>query len=68
MEIQIQVKCNECGQALDGAMVDGELYIDLCPACANQIKANSYEEGYRDGVVDQNYYVQGTKKNVGNKT
>ena len=67
MEIQIQVKCNECGQALDGAMVDGELYIDLCLACTNQIKAKSYEEGYRDGVVDQNY-IQETKKDVANKT
>jgi len=65
--MEIQLKCTECGSVLDGTVVDGMIYIDLCPACAKQIEAKSYEEGYRDGVVDQNY-IQGNKKNVGNKT
>ena len=56
MQIQIEVKCNECGQTLDGTMVEGELFIDLCPACAKHIEAKNYEQGYRDGVEAQTIF------------
>jgi len=48
--MEIQLKCTECGHVLDGTAVDGMIYIDLCPACAKQIEAKAYEEGYRDGL------------------
>jgi len=50
--MEIQLKCTECGHVLDGTAVDGMIYIDLCPACAKQIEAKAYEEGYRDGLKD----------------
>jgi len=62
--MEIQLKCTECGSVLDGTVVDGMIYIDLCLACAKQIEAKAYEEGYRDGLKDG----KERGENVGNKT
>jgi len=62
--MEIQLKCNECRQTLDGVVQGGILYVDLCPACAKQIEAKAYEEGYRDGLKDG----EERGENVDNKT
>jgi len=64
MALEIEIKCNECGQTLDGFVQGGVLYVDFCPACAKQIEAKACEEGYKDGLKDGE---ERGKLNVGNK-
>jgi len=67
MGLEIQLKCNECHQTLDGVVQGGILYVNPCPICAkirNEVYEDGYEDGYKDGLWNMTQRKTKTRKTM----
>jgi len=56
MEIEIEVRCENCGSVLPASLDYGRrditINVEICEECLSSEKNESYEEGYEDGKAE----------------
>lgn len=52
IEIEIDIKCNDCGRELDAFFTFGTISVEPCPDCMNEKIEEGRQDGYEEGLEE----------------